>query len=65
MNEYRITCNITKAQGWQSWIVNAESEREALDKYAAGVDVIFEDEEVEVTSLGEPDIEDMKWHRKK
>ena len=58
MKEYRIICEVKNASGWQSWIVEAESEEEALKKYEDGY-AMFEDVELEATSFCEPEIEEI------
>lgn len=56
MPKYLVTCSVEHASGWQVFSVVADSEEEALRKFKAG-DCEFEEDEVEVTALGEPEIE--------
>ena len=52
---YQILVPVKKATGHQTFLVEAESENEALAKYEAG-QASFEGEEIEVGSLGEPEV---------
>ena len=56
---FRITCAVEKAEGQQTWVVNAKNEKEALGKHEAGRSE-FEGEEIEITSLGPPEIEEIE-----
>ena len=58
MNKYMITRPIKSAHGHQSWIVEAPSLAEALAILEAGGGE-FAGEEVEVTGLGEPEVEEL------
>jgi chromosome segregation ATPase len=53
--KYLLTCGIKEASGHQCWTVDADSPEDALAKFKAG-EGDFYAEEVEVTSLDEPDI---------
>jgi hypothetical protein len=59
MKKYRITVPVTRASGWQTYTVKAESITEALIAHQNG-DSDFEDEELEVTNLGEPEVEELE-----
>jgi hypothetical protein len=48
--KFEVAVNITKCQGWQSWIVEAEDEAEAKAKWEKG-EGEFDCEEINVTSL--------------
>lgn len=52
---YQIKSKITTVSGWQFWSVEASSPAEAIAKWQAG-DAEFENEEVEVIDVGEPEI---------
>jgi hypothetical protein len=58
MAKYLIHANIQKASGTQTWSVTADSPEDALRKHKAG-ESAFYGEQVEVTSLSEPTIEDI------
>ncbi|OPY60580.1 MAG: hypothetical protein A4E57_04416 [Syntrophorhabdaceae bacterium PtaU1.Bin034] len=57
MSKYRIRCDVKTVNGEQSWIVEASSEKEALEKHERG-ESVFEYEEVEVTGLNDPVVEE-------
>jgi hypothetical protein len=57
--KYRLTCAVTSAHGAQTFTVEASSPDEAIAKHKLG-ESEFEEEEVEVMSLGEPDVEEIK-----
>lgn len=59
MATYRIIQEVKRASGWQSWTVEAQNAEEALSKHRAG-ESEFEDSEVEVTSLEEPEIREIE-----
>lgn len=48
--KYRITADVTKAVGFQTWVVEAASEQEAYEKFMLG-DAEFEEEDIEVYDL--------------
>ena len=54
MATYRITRSLERAQGWTSWLVEASSEQEAIQKYN-DVGGEYEAEEVQITEYGEPE----------
>lgn len=54
---FNIKTKIEQVSGWQFWTIEAESVEEAKRKFYAG-DAKFEDEEIEVTDCGEPEIEE-------
>lgn len=54
-HKYRLVCAVTSAAGYQCWTVNAASEAEAIALHRAGKSE-FEDQELEVTDLGEPEV---------
>ena len=54
--KYRIILPIKKASGFQSWIVEAMSKREALQKFNMGKGQ-FEKEFIEAVGLGKPKVE--------
>jgi len=58
IKQYRITFPIKTTRGLQSYIVKANSEEEALTKHNEGLSE-FEDELIEITSLGDPGIEEI------
>jgi hypothetical protein len=51
---YRIFPATARASGFQTWIVNATDSDDAIARYDRG-EGEFEDNEVEVTALGEPE----------
>ncbi len=55
MNNYRLIVPVEKASGWQEYRVTAESPKEAIKAFQKG-EAEFVHEEIEVTSLGEPEI---------
>ena len=55
MKKYIITCQVEETHGFQYWTVEAESEKDALKQHSEGKSA-FESEEIEVLSLGEPEI---------
>lgn len=57
MPKYVIRCPIEAARGHQWWEVEASDPKDALAKHEAGKSD-FVDEEVEVTGLGKPEIEE-------
>lgn len=59
MKKYWITVKITKATGIQAWTVNAESKKEALEKYKNG-ECKLDSEEFEAHELGEPEAIEIK-----
>lgn len=54
---YRITCAVERVHGEQTFLVEADSEEDAIAKHHDGLSE-FEAEEVEVTTLGEPRAEE-------
>lgn len=61
MKQYRITCEVAKVVGWQTFTVKAKNVKEARRKFlTAHNDVEYEMEEVDIMSLGEPEIEEIK-----
>ena len=56
MPEYLVICDVEGASGTQTWAVTAENEEDAVAKYKAG-ECEFVEEDIEVTSLGEPEVE--------
>ena len=55
MTKYRITCEVQETHGFQNWLVDADSEKDALEKHKNG-ESVFESEEIEVLGLGEPEV---------
>lgn len=55
MKRFLIDTSVNNAEGSQVWYVDATSEAEALEKYEQG-DCDLYASEVDVTSLGEPEI---------
>lgn len=56
MKKYQIVVPVEQAHGHQIWEVEAESREDALKKYKEGQGEIVADE-VEVTSLCEPELD--------
>ena len=56
MKRYLIHTSVQGAEGFQTWYVDATTEEEAMDKYRNGDSDIYVSE-VDVTSLGDPEIE--------
>lgn len=56
---FRITQSVRNASGWQAWTVRANTEHEALLLHKKGKSE-FEDQEVEVTALDEPETEEIQ-----
>lgn len=58
--KYRITKDVENVSGWQSWIVEAGSKKEALKKFDNG-EGDFETEELEVYSFSDakPTVEEV------
>ncbi len=54
MATYRLTVSIETCGGWQSFLVKAGSKKEAIEKFNNG-ESEFEQEEVDIQSLGEVD----------
>ena len=57
---YRITCPVKIATGTQTYTVEAKSAEEALRKHKAG-ESEYEDEDIEVYSLGTPEVEKVEF----
>ena len=55
MKRFLIQTSVENAEGSQTWYVDAETEAEALKKYNDG-DCNMYQNEVDVTSLGEPEL---------
>lgn len=55
MPTYRIICDVKSVSGTQQFLVNATDETEARRKFKDG-SAEFESEEIEVLSLGDPEI---------
>lgn len=55
--KYRITCEVKQTHGEQTFLVDADSEDDALAKHKDGLSE-FEAEEIEVVALGEPRVEE-------
>ncbi len=55
--KWLITVRVEKAEGWQQFTVEAANEKEAARKFKSG-EGEFVDQEVEVTKIGEPDVEE-------
>lgn len=55
---YRFTCQVEAAHGHQSWVVAANNQQEAKKNFESGKEA-FEFEEVEVTELSQPYIEEL------
>jgi hypothetical protein len=55
MKRFLIDTAVEKAEGTQTWFVDAETEQEALDKFSSGAGDLYESN-VEVTRCGEPEI---------
>jgi len=56
MNDYYLTCDVMGVHGTQTWLVEANSKEEAIEKWHSCDDAEFIYEEIEVTSLGKPEI---------
>jgi hypothetical protein len=57
--KYRIAVPIKFAEGFQYFIVEAESKSEALDKFSENK-AIFETEEMFLIEIGDPDEDDVE-----
>lgn len=57
--KYRIATTIEAAHGTQWWAVDADSPEEALRLHNAG-ESKFDEEEIEVTELAEPTLDDVE-----
>lgn len=55
MKRFLIQTSVLKAEGSQTWYVDADTEAEALQRYNDGDGDIYASE-VDVTSLGEPEL---------
>ncbi len=55
---WSIVCSVEHASGWQLWEVEAKDAKEALELHKKGKSEFIE-EEVEVQSLGEPEISEV------
>lgn len=57
--KFEIVCDVEKAKGWQCWTVHAFDKNDALRRFNSG-DGEFEEEEIEVISLGDPEVTEIE-----
>lgn len=58
LKEFRIQCPVEKARGHQTYTVQAKDEADALARHNAGQSE-FDSEDIEVTQLGTPTVEEV------
>ena len=59
MKRYIVTVQVATAEGYQVYVVDADSPEAAIEAYHAGEGELT-DEEINITSLEDPGIEDVE-----